>query len=767
MKARGPGQREEIRSRRAAAAALVVTAMLGLALGCGRRSGKPLPAVVRGKVVAVDGKPLAGAQIALASVAGAAPVARATAIGDGQFRLEAVPAGSYTVTGSYAGFASADVPIEVTPGEDLAVVVRLDRSVGLQGRVEDRAGRAVATALVLAWPLESDRAAAREATTDEQGQFRLDGLPRGAYTVLVEGPGFGALHLGRVELPGRPIVVRLDEEGRTVSGQVQRMGMPAPGATVVLGGPGLRTPRVVSADGRGEFQLAGLGPGRYTVRARSESYASAPQTIELEPGKPGVAGMKLALAPGGTVSGRVVDEGGHALVAATVDVQAVPGDDCPELGRTDVVGYFQLGPLAPGRVSVAARLPGYVLRGPVVTVVGTRDAVVEVHLDRAAALVGRVTDDAGRPLANAVVSVSAASLEPSSGGLPVLTSTLPLAAEAAKLPPAVVPAAGRTRSTTTDAEGRFALGDVAPGPSRVEVTHPDQLPTTFARVVLAPGQQKLLEPVRMQAGALVAGRVLDPDGHPIDGARVVARRGGEGARDEPVAITAVVDAEGRFALRLPAGRYALHAFAEARISQAIGAIDVTIGRATPPLEFRLRAGTVVVQGTVRDPRGHALAGATVTAREAAGDAELARAVTGTSGHFRLPGLPDKGVVLEVRHPEWPPLTLPARAGELVVELQPPGAVEGEIRERGNGRFVTGASVQAIGADGRAGGIVRMLGAGFQIGNLRPGPWKLRVSAAGYVATERPVDVPPAPSPKQPSLRDVVVELDRIATAASK
>lgn len=737
-----------------------------LAGGCGRKGGSLAPASVHGRVVDLEGRPLPGSRLELPSTpAGGVPAALVTAGADGRFAMQKVKPGPYRLVASHEAFADAEVAIDVGPGEDLAVVVRLDRSIGLQGRVEDRSGRPVPTALVLAWPIDGERAAARETTTDEQGRFRLSGPARGSYTVLVEGPGFGAIHLGRVEIPGRPVVVRLDEDGRVVSGIVERGGAAAVGARVVLGGPGLRAPRTTVAAAGGAFSFGGLGPGSYTVRATHAGLASPPSATMVGAERDGVRGIRLLLAPGGTISGRVVDEAGKAVVAAAVDVQAVPADDCPEVGRTDVVGYFQLGPVAPGRYSVAARLPGYVLRAPVTVMVGVTEVVANLRLERGAGLRGQVLDGAGRPLGGAVVSVTAASMEPSAAGLPVLPGRLPLAAEAAQLPASVLPAGGRTRAATTDPEGRFALADVAPGPVRVQVTHAEHLPTTLARLVLDAGQDKPLPTVRLNPGNAVMGRVLQTDGTPLPGARVTARRSRGSGTDE-LTVTNGTDPEGRFAFRLPPGRYTLQALAEGRVSESATTKDVQDGQAVDPIEFRLRTGNVVVQGLVKDARGRALAGATVTARHQTGDVELARVVTGLSGRFRLTGLPDQGVSLLVRHAQWPATTVPARSGgDMLVQLQTPGAIEGEVRERGNGRFVTGATVQAIGADGQAAGTVRMLGAGFQIGGLRPGPWTLRVGAPGYGVAERPIDVPPAPSAREPSVRDVIVELEKAPTAA--
>ena len=83
------------------------------------------------------------------------------------------------------------------------------------------------------------------------------------------------------------------------------------------------------------------------------------------------------------------------------------------------------------------------------------------------------------------------------------------------------------------------------------------------------------------------GRILDPAGGPVAGARVTARAEGRGAG--PVA-TGVSDSEGRFTLELPAGRYALHVELEG-FAETVQHVTAREGAA--PLDL-------VLQGEVHD-----------------------------------------------------------------------------------------------------------------------------------------------------------------------
>jgi hypothetical protein len=106
--------------------------------------------------------------------------------------------------------------------------------------------------------------------------------------------------------------------------------------------------------------------------------------------------------------------------------------------------------------------------------------------------------------------------------------------------------------------GRFLIDEMPPGRVRVDINHPDRLPVRREPIQLGPGGRQDLGDIVLQSGALLAGRVLDETGRPIEGARVEAR---PTAKGPPVRMAS--DHDGNFALRVPGGDYALVAAAPA------------------------------------------------------------------------------------------------------------------------------------------------------------------------------------------------------------
>ena len=126
----------------------------------------------------------------------------ATTDQQGRFEIKELPAGRYTMTASKGGFVSlqygqrrpseSGTPIELGDGQTIdKIAIALPRGSVLGGRITDEFGEPVANASVSAWRYGYAGGARRmmpagqnsRDTTDDQGQFRLFGLPPGDYYV--------------------------------------------------------------------------------------------------------------------------------------------------------------------------------------------------------------------------------------------------------------------------------------------------------------------------------------------------------------------------------------------------------------------------------------------------------------------------------------------------------------------------------------------------------------------------------------------------------
>jgi hypothetical protein len=158
--------------------------------------------------------------------------------------------------------------------------------------------------------LTSDDGSSRSATSDAAGRFQFDRLPAGRYLLSAEKPAYVRMAYGatRFAQPGTPIVLGSADragsyrivtfKGGVLAGAIANArGTPVPGATVAALRRVVRDDGTIAAstlspaaagdgatltartDGRGEFRLFGLPPGRYVLEAALPSSLTPPHAI--------------------------------------------------------------------------------------------------------------------------------------------------------------------------------------------------------------------------------------------------------------------------------------------------------------------------------------------------------------------------------------------------------------------------------------------------------------------------------------------------------
>jgi hypothetical protein len=762
------------RGRAWAAAFLMLGVLVGIA-GCSKKT-PPDHASVTGRVKSANGRALSEVEVRLTVPGAVTQVVRTVKSGEeGAFALTEVPAGRYLLRADLGGFSPASVAISLRPGESVTSLLRLEPIQLLEGRVEDRERRPIAQAALFAWPLGggSSKTNVIESASDAEGKFALAGLAPGPWTVMVEAPGFGTLRLERVDVPSRPLVLKLEGEARSLGGQVVDGRADVTDARVILAGPALSVPREMRSNDKGLFLFHGLGFGRFVLRAIAGDKVSRSVTVVIDEDTGWLPPVRLPLADGARVTGVAIDDLGRPLAQAEIELTDSPADEAPETGRAGSDGRFVVGPIAPGRYEVWARSPGHAMVQPA-EVIARAEAAVEVslRLARAVQITGKVVDEGGQPLAGVLVSAAAESA--SVQDFAVVSGKLPLAAEASNLPAQALAAKGQLRSAPTDAKGRFTIADLPPGRFTVSASVDTRLQVVRGPVALTAGKAADLGALTLPLGLPLRGRLVDETGAPIKGVRIDVRRTDSPAGGE---FTAIAGDDGRFVAYVPEGHFTLVAVAPRRAPGQRAGLVVQKDQPTEEVELRLDRADAVLEGTVRDPHGRPASRARILAYPlrsgvpdaAAGSAAgndlppMAAVSADRTGRFRLTEVPRQPFLVEVRHAEWPTRTLVATPGQpLYVELPRPGGIEGEVRDRTTGVFVAKYRLEAMGPDGRPAMDVRTQGAGFELRGLLPGRWRLRFSATGYAPFERMVDVPPGGARNEPSLRNVRVELERAA-----
>jgi protocatechuate 3,4-dioxygenase beta subunit len=426
----------------------------------------------------------------------------------------------------------------------------------MEGLVKDSQGTPLPDVLVIAWPTKRRGAGVAQARTGEDGRFILPGLAKGRWSLLLEVAGLGTLELERQVPEDGAADLVVDGFSRTLAGiVVDAAGRTQPEVRVTMGGPSLRWTRETKTDAAGVFWIRGIGFGRFTLRAMSGQQVSPAQTIVLEEGTTRERHVRLMLSNGVNIQGEVVDEKGHFLEGARVDVLAIPADDLPLHCSSDEQGRFTLGPLSPGHYQLLGRLDGYVLMdAPEVHLTVAKRSQYRIRMARSAQVHGKVVDEAGDPLPNLPITVLG--LITGQDELTVIPGPLPSAAEAAATPLGQLTRPGAVRSANSDVNGEFLVTGLSPGRSRLQILPHDRLPLRREPLLLVAGEVHEVGTLLIHQGVLLDGALQGPEGVPLDGVIVEARPLG---RTGQLPLRVSADVRGQFSLRLPIGRYAMTA----------------------------------------------------------------------------------------------------------------------------------------------------------------------------------------------------------------
>ncbi|HEY3816545.1 MAG TPA: carboxypeptidase regulatory-like domain-containing protein [Polyangiaceae bacterium] len=544
-----------------------------------------------------DADPLAAARVTLAEQGLSPFPIEATTDAKGLAHLGPIAPGGATLGVRADGFVPRGaVPVADPPPPETRVA--LVRAGVLTGRVLDARGYPV------------DGASIEIVGTDPAGAPIFDDPRRSS---------FQAAHFDAM-LGGPAPLVPAGELG-VMPGPVPPIphsGMPVPHAgaePLAAAEHSVEEPWVTRADGT--FRASPASPGRVRAIIRHPQFVEAQSDlVTLLPG--GEAHVDVVLHEGGSLEGRVLDARDRPVEGARVVVAAMRGT-LERVTRSASDGTFAFASL-PDEVSLTAGVDEDDAQPDVRMAVsipegGKKELTVHLPAPREALAV-TVVDDRDRGVDAAQVSVS--SLSPDAPlrttaftdrwgeatlkrarGIPlrvevsapghapkILTTDGTGEALRVELSPAesatgeVVASRGRdaiagarvtlytdlgVRRARTGADGTFALGELAPGPAKLDVRAPGFAPVSHAITLPDSGGRRpfAVPRIELTAEGAVEGEVVDEQGQPVAGARVAKDHVPTwlvvGANPEGIALT---DSKGRFSLKeLPEGTLTLEAYA--------------------------------------------------------------------------------------------------------------------------------------------------------------------------------------------------------------
>jgi RNA polymerase sigma factor (sigma-70 family) len=531
------------------------------------------------------------------------------------------------------------------------VAPELEAPVTLTGRVVGSDGKPGAGVPVAVLGTDrEDRLSAPIATTksDQDGKFSLkltrpgpaSFAPEARLLVLAGGPGHG-LAWQRVQADAltREVSLRLPAE-QVLRGRVLDLqGKPAKGVPVRVArvGRGDGTPPLLTfpdsdetfggcrpaaeTDAEGRFTLHGVGADLATVRAKLFDDRFGPHTLDFRPNNLGKDEPQVVAEPARILEGVVTRAGtGEPVPGARVSTVEFPqragGPTVYATAVTDAKGGYRLkAPLVERYSLHAFPPPGVPLLGRTAAVVWPRGQTrhtASVALNPAAALRGTVTDGKpGKPVSGATVRFLPFDSEAGFDSLQNLEfgndldRTAPTAASGPDGSFVVVVPPGRNGHLAVLGPTRDFIEEVTPW-GRVEKRSRDPARGLRTHALIAVDEVKAGEAkevaVTLRRGVTLRGRLLDPDGRPVEAARMLSElnlgyRPGLGL-GVPVAVRG-----GEFELRGcdPEGSYRVY-FLDTE--SKTGAAVTLKGADTKPVTVRLEpCGRAVV--SVKDFLGRA------------------------------------------------------------------------------------------------------------------------------------------------------------------
>ena len=443
-------------------------------------------AVVIGLVVeAATDQPVANAEV---QIAGTKLTARTDK--SGKFRLLGARSQLSTVAASAAGFRKHEAEHQLLPGKETDIKLPLTGDAVVVGRVLNADDESPIVGAEI-----SSVGTTLSALTDNQGQYRLEGVRSGAAQLKVAARGFPEEILKR-DLPANadtPVPVSLKGTailvGQVLNGLTKE---PVPNATVLIAG----SKQPIQTDGEGKFRREKLRGGPIELEVSAAGYTTKKLGVKLELEKETIAPLVLngdAVLAGTVLNAATSEPIANAEIALDKTALAI---------QSDAEGNFRLEGASPGKVMAKIRAAGFDATEAAVELASGKTVELKVSLSGNGSLTGEVVTDDGKSIAGATIQM-----------------------------------AGTKQSVQSGKDGKFVWAKLRSGIAKLTISAPGY-ETVQADKDVAAGEATTLPTTKLSSNVVLTGVVIDAIAlKPVPGARVELV-------ENKLSIEA--DAEGRF-----------------------------------------------------------------------------------------------------------------------------------------------------------------------------------------------------------------------------
>lgn len=350
----------------------------------------------------------------------------------GRYEFRNCHHGQRTLLVSADGYGSVLIAsLKIRGKNDQERDVTLEIAEMICGRVIDSNSFPVEGADVIALSYSTGNTQCRDfAQTDANGEFCLEHLNPGQYTIAVSARGYRPERAQRVATGSTGLVLELSPQA-SVTGRVisKETGEALVTFTCVLrtayDNTNVTSPTSIRQDFRnplGEFTLTDVPPGSYVVEASARGFAASfSQRFIVSQGQ-SLSGITVEAGRGGTLKARVVDSNGNPIQGALVSTHdndwtddaftralgaEYPTNATAKKVRTNKNGRFKITGLSPTTYQIRIQAQGHSrLVKREVSVIESRDTDLgTLRLTTGGGVSGLVVDQAGRPIVSARVTL--------------------------------------------------------------------------------------------------------------------------------------------------------------------------------------------------------------------------------------------------------------------------------------------------------------------------------------------------------------------------